>query len=75
MPLMSYKGTIQNGQIKLPPDAVLPEGANVLVDVELQEEVPVADFAHELLKLARPRDWPTDMSLNHDHYLHGLPKR
>jgi len=72
---MSYKGTIENGQIKLPPDAVLPEGASVVVDVELREEAPIADFARELLKLSRPRDWPTDMALNHDHYLHGLPKK
>lgn len=70
---MSYKGTIQNGQIKLPPDAVLPEGASVVVDVKTG--APIADFAMELLKLAKERDWPTDMSLNHDHYLHGLPKR
>lgn len=37
---MSYQGTIQNGQIKLPPDAVLPEGASVVVGVELREELP-----------------------------------
>jgi len=70
---MSYKGIVQNGQITLPPDAVLPEGATVMVDVE--QEAPIAGFAAELLKLARPRDWPTDMALNHDHYIHGMPKR
>ena len=52
---------------------MLPEGATVVVDVET--EAPIADFAVELLKLAKDRDWPTDMSLNHDHYIHGLPKR
>lgn len=70
---MSYQGIVKNGQIVLPPDADLPEGARVQVDV--QPEPPMADFAVELLKLAKARDWPTDMSLNHDHYLHGLPKR
>ena len=73
MGTMSYKGVIKNGQITLPPEAVLPEGAAVVVEVET--EAPIADFAMELLKLAKERDWPTDMSLNHDHYLHGLPKR
>lgn len=70
---MSYKGKVENGQIKLPPDAVLPEGAAVSVDVMV--EAPIADFAAELLKLSRDRDWPTDMSLNHDHYIHGTPKK
>ena len=70
---MSYKGKVENGQIKLPPDAVLPEGA--VVSVEVVAEAPITDFAGELLKLSKERDWPTDMSLNHDHYIHGTPKR
>ena len=70
---MSYKGQVENGQIKLPSDAVLPEGA--VVSVEVMVEPPIADFAVEQLKLSRDRDWPTDMSLNHDHYIHGTPKR
>ena len=73
---MSYKGIVKNGQIVLPPEAELPEGAKVVVDVvDVEAEAPIADFAVELLKLAKVRDWPTDMSLNHDHYIHGLPKR
>lgn len=63
---MSYKGIVQNGQITLPPEAVLPEGASVVVDVE--QQAPLAGFAAELLKLARPRDWPADMALNHDNH-------
>lgn len=65
---MSYQGIIQDGQIKLPSDAVLPEGARVVVDVEAPEAAPLADFASELLKLSKPRNWPVDMALNHDHY-------
>ena len=70
---MSYKGKVENGQIKLPPDAMLPEGAEVTVDVV--ETAPIAPFAAELLKLSKARDWPTDMALNHDHYIHGTPKK
>ena len=70
---MSYKGIVKNGQITLPSEATLPEGAEVTVDV--LESKPIASFAAELLKLSRPRDWPTDMALNHDHYLHGTPKK
>lgn len=71
---MSYKGTIENGQIKLPPDAVLPEGASVVVDVELREE-DFPEWSRGLIKLIKKRDWPEDMSLNHDHYIHGTPKK
>jgi len=72
---MSYQGIVKNGQITLPPGAVLPEGASVVVELCAEKEAPLAGFAAELLKLARPRDWPADMALNHDHYLHGMPKR
>ena len=70
---MSYQGIIKNGQVTLPPDVVLPEG--VAVTVEVTDEPPLADFAVELLKLVKDRDWPTDLSLNHDHYFYGMPKR
>lgn len=70
---MSYQGIIKNGQVALPPEAILPEGAQVVV--EIVAPAPVADFAAELLKLAKVRDWPADMALNHDHYLHGAPRK
>jgi hypothetical protein len=70
---MSFTGIVKNGQISLPPNAVLPEGATVVVEV--REEAPLAEFAAELLKLAKDRAWPEDMALNHDHYLYGSPKR
>ena len=69
---MSFKGLIKNGQITVPPETTLPEGAEVRIEVVLPE--PMADFAAELLKLAKARDWPTDMARNHDEYLHGAPR-
>ena len=71
---MSYKGKVENGQIKLPPDAVLPEGAEVTVDVELRPE-DFPEWSRELIKLIKVRDWPEDMALNHDHYIHGTSKK
>ena len=68
---MSIKGVIKNGQIALPPETTLPEGAEVMIEVVPPE--PMAGRAAELLKLAKVRDWPTDMARNHDHYLHGAP--
>jgi hypothetical protein len=32
-------------------------------------------FLMELLKLAKPRDWPEDFALNHAHYVKGHPKK
>lgn len=70
---MSYKGIIKNGQITLPPDVVLPEGATVVVEVELLEE-DFPEWSRGFLKLIKDRDWPEDMALNHDHYLFGTPE-
>ena len=67
---MSYQGVIKNGQVTLPPDAVLPEGAAVRVDLVTGEgEFP--EWSRELIKLVKERDWLADMARNHDHYLHG----
>lgn len=71
---MSYQGIIKNGQIMLPPDATLPEGAAVTVDVQLREE-DFPEWSRGFIKLIKKRDWPEDMALNHDHYLHGTPKK
>ncbi len=70
---MSYKGVITNGQIQLPPGATLPEGEEVIVEVVPHAAMP--EVAAELLKLAKVRDWPEDLALNHDHYLHGAPRK
>lgn len=71
---MSYKGIVKNGQITLPPDAVLPEGATVMVEIEVRDE-DFPDWSRGLVKLTKDRDWPKDMSVNHDHYIHGTPKQ
>lgn len=72
---MSYKGTVKNGVIVLPPDIKLPEGAEVKVEpLELlSEEDP---FLQAALKVAKPRPhWPKDYARNLDHYLYGVPKK
>ena len=71
---MSYKGTVKNGVVVLPPDAQLPEGLEVEVTpMEAREEDP--PFLRALLQLAKPRDWPADFALNHAHYAKGHPKK
>jgi hypothetical protein len=72
---MSYTGKVKNGVVVLPPDAKLPEGAEVRV--EPLEIAPEDDPAvRALLKLAKPRPhWPKDYALNHAHYAKGHPKK
>ena len=71
---MSFKGTIKNGVVVLPPEADLPEGAQVEVTpVEMPAKDP--SFLRAILKLAKPRDWPEDFALNHAHYAKGHPKK
>ena len=71
---MSFKGTIQNGVVVLPPEVKLPEGTAVNVEpLEATEDDP---FVQAVLKLAKPRPhWPKDYALNHGHYVSGEPKK
>ncbi len=57
----------------LPPEAKLPEGATVEV-TPLETPVEDPQFLRNILKLAKPRDWPADFALNHAHYVKGHPK-
>ena len=73
---MSYKGTVKNGVVVLPPEAKLPEGTEVEVIAET-ELLPEDDpFIAAVLKLAKPRPhWPKDYTLNHAHYVKGHPRK
>jgi hypothetical protein len=71
---VSYKGTVKNGVVVLPPEAMLPEGSTVEV-TPLAGAVDDPPFLQAILKLAKPRDWPEDFALNHAHYVKGNPKK
>ena len=71
---MSFRGTVRNGVVVLPPEVRLPEGAAVEVTpLETQPDDPA--FLAAILKLAKPRDWPADFALNHAHYTKGYPRK
>lgn len=70
---MSYIGIVENGQIKLPPDAKLPEGAKVMISLKLEEK-DFPDWSKGLLRLIKDRDWPEDKSLHHDRSIHEATK-
>jgi hypothetical protein len=71
---VSFKGTVKNGVVVLPPEAKLPDGT--AVEVILEEGQPEDDpFVAAALKVAKPRPhWPKDYARNLDHHLYGGPK-
>jgi|CXWL01.1.fsa_nt_gi hypothetical protein len=72
---MTYHGRVRNGVIILDPGASLPEGAEVEVRSATGEE-PIPTL-HERLKdiIGIADGLPADSSVNHDHYLYGVPKK
>ena len=71
---MTYRGHVKDGQVVLDQPSQLPEGAEVDVAlVEADKKQPT--IGQKLLKLAGTIDGPPDWARNHDHYIHGTPKR
>ena len=79
---MTYRGQVKNGGIVLEAGGRLREGMEVRVEaVDSNGDVP-AD-AQEMDKLREGllsfsgvvKDGPSDLARNHDHYLHGTPRR
>lgn len=72
---MSYTGTVQNGMIKLPPDAHWPDGTTVRVE-KLGTVNTRNSLTIRLRQLAaKLNGLPPDWAEQHDHYLHGTSKR
>ena len=73
---MSLEGTVVNGTIVLDGDQKLPEGARVEVVVRSRSPQTASALGEMLLRHAgKAVGLPEDMAAQHDHYLHGTPKR
>ena len=75
---MSLEGTVQNGVIILDNGHHLPDGTRVEVVVKPfspAEDAGRPTLAWLLEYAGTVPDLPEDMALNHDHYLHGAPKK
>jgi hypothetical protein len=75
---MVCKGKVSGGVVVLDRPGVLPEGT--LVEVRPARAKAAAlkgpTLSEKLLRLAgKAKGLPPDLALNHDHYLHGRPKR
>ena len=72
---MSFEGQVLNGVVVLDSGQQLPDGTRVEVVVRDTAEKKTT-LRDRLLKLAGTvDDLPSDMARNHDHYIHGVPKR
>ena len=71
---MELEGTVQNGVVVVDHPQALPEGAKVKIVMETTSQTPT--LAERLLKHAGTvPDLPPDLAEQHDHYIHGTPKR
>jgi predicted DNA-binding antitoxin AbrB/MazE fold protein len=81
---MTYRGHVENGVIQLQGSVVLPEGAEVRVEVAAvnkEESDPSAPTIEERLRAivadVPQEEWdrlPADLSDHLDHYVYGTPK-
>ena len=76
---MEYYGKVTNGVVVLEKGDGLPEGMRVRVS-PLEESSSIGTskgaLGQRLLKYAgKAENLPADMADQHDHYLHGRPKR
>jgi hypothetical protein len=77
--VMVYEGTIANGAVVLDNGAHIPDGTLVKVIVPVEKSAPPRSDEPTLrwmLKYAGTvDDMPPDFAAQHDHYIHGTPKR
>jgi len=78
---MTYRGRIKNGVVVFDEKVPLPEGAEVEVmprkPSEKGESEGEGPTLYERLKdfVGVFKDLPPDFAENHDHYIHGCPKK
>ncbi len=72
---MAIEGTVTNGMVVLDAPQILPEGARVEILLKPTAEQPKT-LREILLETAGcMTDLPADLAAQHDHYIHGTPKR
>ena len=78
---MVYDGHVQNGLVVADAPVTLPEGAQVKVEILPTggDDLPgdsVPTLYDQLAPLVgAAKGLPSDLARNHDHYLHGQPRK
>jgi len=71
---MSITATVSDGKIVLPPEAQWPNGSVVRIELVQAEELPtLLEDMKDFIGVGDENI--TDMAENHNHYLHGYPKK
>ena len=70
---MSITVTVENGTIKLPPGIHVTDGTTARITFESHSGKTLTERYAGLIGITDAL--PEDMAENHDHYLHGAPKR
>jgi len=71
----TYKGHVENGVIVLDERVALPDGTAVRIE-PVPSDADLDRLRQGLLSLSGiAKGMPSDMARNHDHYLHGTPKK
>jgi len=81
---MVYRGHVENGMIQLEEAVVLPEGAEVRVEVAAAgkdkfdpDALPIEDKLRAIVADVPKEEWdrlPADLTDHLDHYIYGTPK-
>ena len=72
---MVYHGRVKNGVVVMDDPQALPDGTEVQV-TPLPRAEQKEPLGKRLLKFAGSVEGlPSDMAEQHDHYIHGTPKR
>jgi hypothetical protein len=77
---MTYRGRVKNGVIVFDPPVALPEGSQVTVETLPDQGGPAAPSMPTLAEryaaiIGSVDGLPADLSEQHDHYIHGAPRR
>ena len=72
---MTLTGVVQNGKIELEGGATLPEGTRVKVMLEPDTDAEQPTLLGLLELAGKLDDLSPDFAAEHDHYIHGTPRR
>lgn len=72
---MAFEGTVIDGKVVFDEPAGLPEGTRVEVKVRsaAEEQPTLGQRLNRLAGIAK--GLPADLAAEHDHYIHGTPRR
>ncbi len=71
---MSFTGHVQNGLVVFDTPVSLPDGTLVEIHVRAEDK-PLTHFEKYKDIIGAAEGLPEDFAENHDHYIHGTPKK